>query len=348
MSTLKVDKISNNGSAVDFPNGIKVNGADLSPKFTSSATEPSSPIDGEWWWDTTNQKLYRYINDIFKFIDTDATTLIPSNYAIPTGAANDHSAAVGNYDSNPYTMHVAVDGYTVAVGGLTTDDVFLGRMTTQWDITTLSASEDNSLGYLSNPDTTPTCTFFSTDGDYFYCCGWNTDDIDRYSCPTAFSLAGHTNDQTNTSVMSGLNPTSIWFNNTGTRLFFTTSSERLYAVDLSTAWDVSTSSATRQSSYWAFANDITGNVTHTGGLWLSQDGKQIVLGNQYGNGQIHYGTFGTPWDITTITIDNDKTLDLSGFSGITSIYDISFNDTLDRMYVLNNATDRIYQLDLDL
>jgi len=350
MSTLKVDEITNNGEAVDFPQGILIEGSTLSPQLSLSETEPSDPQPSEWWWDTANSKLYKYIDGVFKFINTEPTTLVPSNYAIPTSTGDDVSAYISAYDSNPRLMGIAADGYTVAVSGTTTDDIFLGRMTTQWDITTLAA-RDTTLGSILNFDTTPTAGCFSTNGDYFFASGWATDDIDRYSCPTPFSLANNTNDQTNTSVMSGLNPSAIWFNADGTRLFFTTSSERLYSVVLSTAWDVSTSSATRNNTYYLFSTPITGSVTHNGGLWLSQDGTQIVLGNNSspsGFGQVHYGTFGTPWDVSTITIHNDKTLDLGSFSGITSLFGISFNDTLDRMYLLNNGNDRIFQLDFEL
>lgn len=63
MSTLKVNTIS---GVVDLINGAKIGGASVLQGYTESSTEPSSPSTGDYWYDTANDKLYRYIDDIFK------------------------------------------------------------------------------------------------------------------------------------------------------------------------------------------------------------------------------------------------------------------------------------------
>ena len=69
MSTLKVDSITNNGSAVDLTNGaFQIGGNDVVQGYTESATEPSSPTKGDLWWDTANEVLYQYLNGEFKEI----------------------------------------------------------------------------------------------------------------------------------------------------------------------------------------------------------------------------------------------------------------------------------------
>ena len=66
MSTLRVDTITNNGSAVDLPQKFKIGGSNIEQGYTASGSEPSSPATGDFWWDSSNEKLYRYINGEFK------------------------------------------------------------------------------------------------------------------------------------------------------------------------------------------------------------------------------------------------------------------------------------------
>ena len=72
MSTLKVNTIGNKGSAVDFPNKLKVRGNAIEQGYTASGTEPSSPSEGDFWWDSTNNALYQYVNSEFKTISLAA------------------------------------------------------------------------------------------------------------------------------------------------------------------------------------------------------------------------------------------------------------------------------------
>tara|TARA_R100001440_G_scaffold29518_1_gene47255 strand:- start:131 stop:988 length:858 start_codon:yes stop_codon:yes gene_type:complete len=70
MSTLKVDTVEHptSSSAVDLPNKLKVGGATIEQGYTASGSEPGSANTGDWWWDTGNNKLYRYINGEFKLL----------------------------------------------------------------------------------------------------------------------------------------------------------------------------------------------------------------------------------------------------------------------------------------
>jgi len=68
MSTIKVDEIFGDQptDAVDLPNKFKVGGASVEQGYTASGSEPSSPSNGDYWWDTGNNKLYRYMDGEFK------------------------------------------------------------------------------------------------------------------------------------------------------------------------------------------------------------------------------------------------------------------------------------------
>ena len=75
MSTIKVDEIfgETDASAVNFPNKFKVGGLSAEQGYTASGSEPSSPSNGDYWWDTGNDKLYRYIDSEFKELSLGST-----------------------------------------------------------------------------------------------------------------------------------------------------------------------------------------------------------------------------------------------------------------------------------
>ena len=66
MSTINVDTIKNRSSAINLPNNFKIGGNSIIQGYTASGSEPGSPATGDFWWDSSNDKLYRYINGEFK------------------------------------------------------------------------------------------------------------------------------------------------------------------------------------------------------------------------------------------------------------------------------------------
>jgi len=78
MSTFKVDSIAGEvpTDVINLPNKFKVGGNIIEQGYTASATQPSSPNEGDFWWDTANSKVFRYINGGFK--DVGATGYSPT------------------------------------------------------------------------------------------------------------------------------------------------------------------------------------------------------------------------------------------------------------------------------
>lgn len=70
MSTFKVDDILGEISTdnINLPNNFTIGGAGVVQGYTSSGTEPSGSSEGDFWWDSTNEELYRFINGAFKKI----------------------------------------------------------------------------------------------------------------------------------------------------------------------------------------------------------------------------------------------------------------------------------------
>ena len=71
MSEFKIRKLTDRAGtgAPNFTHGFNINGSDsglIGFAHTEGSTEPSSPSNGDTWWDTGNDKYYVYVNDAFK------------------------------------------------------------------------------------------------------------------------------------------------------------------------------------------------------------------------------------------------------------------------------------------
>lgn len=63
MSTLKVDSITNDGSAVDFTYNAKVGNGTLKKEYYEQDTEPAYPCDGALWFNTSDDTFHIYANN---------------------------------------------------------------------------------------------------------------------------------------------------------------------------------------------------------------------------------------------------------------------------------------------
>lgn len=134
MSTLKINTLSNGGSAIDFPNSFNIGGNPIEQGYTSSGTEPSSPATGDIWWDSTNEKLYQYLNSEFKEITTIVPVAFYGDRALFAGAQSDtdgieyfsistdtSSTSFGNLTNPGYQLSSVSNGtYGVFAGGQAT------------------------------------------------------------------------------------------------------------------------------------------------------------------------------------------------------------------------------------
>lgn len=88
MTEIKVDNVQNAAGSgkPNFPiSPTHSGGSALSTmntySYTSSGTEPSSPKNGALWWDSTNDKVFVYINSEFKEIELNASSSSAHNNA---------------------------------------------------------------------------------------------------------------------------------------------------------------------------------------------------------------------------------------------------------------------------
>ena len=119
MSTFRVDTIQKHDqvSAIDLPNRLKIGGNKFEQGYTSSATEPSNPDKGDLWWDSANNKLYRYVGDRFQLLDA----AVPASKEL-RGITQGVFTSGGTSENLTLAMPsgaVAGDYAIVVIGGLT-------------------------------------------------------------------------------------------------------------------------------------------------------------------------------------------------------------------------------------
>tara|TARA_B100001094_G_scaffold331788_2_gene401331 strand:+ start:2205 stop:3335 length:1131 start_codon:yes stop_codon:yes gene_type:complete len=100
MSTIKVDTVKNRSSAINLPNNFKIGGLSIIQGYTSSGSEPGSPSTGDFWWDSSNDKLYRYIDGGFKELSTaSASNPWSGDRALASGrAVSGHYNEIQRFD----------------------------------------------------------------------------------------------------------------------------------------------------------------------------------------------------------------------------------------------------------
>jgi hypothetical protein len=327
MSTLKIDELKNNGSAIDLPNGIKVGGNEIVQGYTSSGTQPASPAKGDFWWDSTNQILYQYVNGEFKEIG------IVANQNIDGATYDNVSFSVGSQDGNFINVTFSGDGTKLFLLGLSNDSIFQYSLSTAFDIST--ASYTNVSFSITNQDSFPYDMWISPAGTKMWMVGLNSDKVHQYTLATANNLATASYDNVYLDVSSRDNQcTAMAFKPDGTKFYIVgVDSDTVYQYTLSTAYNITTASYDNVTFSLA-SQDGTPNA-----IRFNPDGtKMYMLGNS--NDTVFEYTLSTAYDISTASYDD---VSFSVTSQDASPRGMTFNNDFSKMYIMGPTADYIYQ-----
>ena len=328
MSTLKIDELKNNGSAIDLPNGIKVGGNEIVQGYTSSGTEPASPVTGDFWWDSTNELLYQYLNGEFKAIGVASAvanwTIDLSNVTYDSVSFSVASQESGLYAGPAFSL----DGTKMYVSGYISDSIHQYTLSTAWDLST--ASYDN-VSFDGLAEGSLTGVRFKPDGLKMYFMGYTTDKTYEVDLSTAYDLSTATYNSVNYAHGGGGQAQGLFLGSEGTKLYTVdVTSDDVREHTLSTAWDLSTASYAQNlsvSTQTGTSRDVTFN----------SDGTQMIILSQSG---LFLYTLSTAWDISSASYTSSNASMLSQGDGTGGI---SFSVDGSKMYLSADSTDTIYQ-----
>jgi DNA-binding beta-propeller fold protein YncE len=188
-----------------------------------------------------------------------------------TTAAYLQNFSVAAQENDPQGIFFKPDGTKMYVIGRAGDDVNEYDLSTAWDVSTSSYLQNFSVGFQ---EFNPTDIFFKPDGTKMYITGYTGDDVNEYDLSTAWDITTAAYLQNFSVAAQDTNPQDIFFKPDGTKMYVIgTTNDNVNEYDLSTAWDISTSSYLQNFSVNAQEDSPTG-------IFFKPDGtKMYVTGN---------------------------------------------------------------------
>jgi len=239
------------------------------------------------------------------------------------------SFSVTTQEFSPTGLFFKPDGTKMYIIGNSGDEVDEYNLSTAWDLSTASLLQSFTVG---TQESLPSGMFFKPDGTKMYIIGTSGDDINEYSLSTAWDVSTATYLQNFGVVGQDTNPQGLFFKPDGTKLYVVGSTgDSVYEYNLSTAWDIST------TSYLQLFSVVT-QETQPQGLVFNPEGTKMYIIGQSGDDVNEYD-LSTAWDVTTASF-----LRLFGI-GVqeTTPTDLFFKSDGTKMYIIGTTNDTIYQ-----
>ena len=194
------------------------------------------------------------------------------------------------------------------------------------------ATYDSVSFDVSAQEIAPTGLFFKPDGTKMYVVGLSGDDVNEYNLSTAWDVSTSSYLQNFSVAAQDTSPEGIFFKPDGTKMYVTGGvGDDVNEYNLSTAWDVSTSSYLQNFS-------VAAQETVPRGLFFKPDGTKMYVVGPSGSGVKEYN-LSTAWDISTSSY-------LQNFSVAaqdTSPQGLFFKPDGTKMYVIGLSGDAVYQ-----
>jgi hypothetical protein len=339
---VKVKKLTSaTGGAVNFPNGINIAGSDsgvTGTKHTVSETEPSTPVNGDTWYDTGNTTYFVRMDNAWR------AWIGGSGYWSLTSIANtayDNKSYSITQDAAPVSIEFNSNGTKMYTVGVQNDYVYQYSLSTPFDVST--ASYDSVSFDIGNQASNPQEIVFSTDGTKLFMAESNStaDQIHQYSLSTAFDVSTLSYDNVKLSPQNfSLDLESFAFNPAGTKLFVISSGSvghdsTILSYSLSTGFDLSTASYDNVSFDASTVDN--GNI----GIVFSGDGLQFFTVGRTSE-KVYQYAMTSPYDLSTASYENIF-FSLSNQVTSGSPAGINFNNDGTKMYVMASTNDSVFQ-----
>jgi hypothetical protein len=251
-------------------------------------------------------------------------------YSLSAASYDSVSFSVTSQETSPTGLFFKSDGLKVYIVGLDFATVFQYSLSTAWDTST--ASYDSVSFSVSSQDTIPTGLSFKSDGTKMYVVGNLGVDINEYNLSTAWDISTASYSQNFSVSSQETAPYDVTFKTDGTKMYICgLAGDEINEYNLSTAWDISTASASQVFS-------VSAQEGNPRSLFFKSDGTKLFLSGT-DNDSVYLYNLSTAWDISTASYDTSFSV-TSQDTLPTGIY-IKPDGT--KMYVTGYASDAIYQ-----
>jgi hypothetical protein len=259
---------------------------------------------------------------------------------------------VDDYETSPEALFFKPDGTKMYLIGRSGDDVDEFALSTPWDVTTASYT-DQLAGIGSSPtsESNPYGMFFSPDGIYLYIVGSSVDQVAQFTLSTAWdvSTGSYTREQDllKSDGSDYINPTGIFFKPDGTEFWVTSVTEdTIQKYTLSTAWDVSTISVSHSTSLLNFftATNLYDPISHNtddigsvADIFFSDDGSRVWLVDSGGD-TVYQLDLSTPWDVTTKTYSGGNVMTTPYATNAGGLF---VSESANKAFIVANSNDMV-------
>jgi DNA-binding beta-propeller fold protein YncE len=251
-------------------------------------------------------------------------------------ASFSQSLSVSSQDLAPAKVRFKPDGTKMFVLGGSGDDVNEYDLSTAWDISSATYSQNFSV---FSQESTPRGLFFKPDGTKMYVIGTSGDDVNEYNLSTAWDVSTASYNQNFSVSGQESSPTDVFFKSDGTVMFVIGfSGDDINRYTLSTAWDVST------ASYQDTA-DVSAQDTNPHGLFIKSDGLEIFMFGRQSATAFKY-TVNSAWTFSNFSYSKPTTDYFDVASQETIPESLSFKSDGTKMYVMGRVGDDINEYNL--
>ncbi|WP_068448552.1 YncE family protein [Polaribacter atrinae] len=239
-----------------------------------------------------------------------------------------------SYETTPNGMAFGDGGTKFYVVGSSANFISQFNLTTPYDLSTMSHLDKNYF-IESSVDNNPEDVTFNTSGSKMYITGESNINITEFDLPINWDVSSAIiNDTFDISAAifsydgsSATRPHGITFNNDGSKLYvLERDTDKVYAFNLTTVYDVSTASSTGVVDL-----DVSSQEGNPRGLAFNNDGSELYV----------IGTTGDDINTYTFPSGSEFNLSLASYSSNFSIQthekepqEVIFNDIGSKFYVL--------------
>lgn len=239
---------------------------------------------------------------------------------------------VGAQDTAPQGLAFKADGTKFYIAGDTSNSIFQYDLSIAWDVSSASYIQSFSV---SAQDTQPLAIAFKSDGTEMYVTGGATDSIIQYSLSTSWDLSSASFTASFSVSSQTTAPQGLFFKSDGTQMYLTeTATGSVLEYALSTAWDISSTSYTRQK----ITN--TQDAVPTGVSFKNDGTVMLITGGQFD--AIYEYLLGAPWDISSASYVQN----FSVASQATSPNDLFVKGDGSEVYIVGSASDSVWSYQL--
>lgn len=260
------------GSGIELTassNGYDLANASYTSTSFNTSTQMADPRSVRFKLDGT--KMYvtagNSTGDIYQYSLSTPYDLTTISYdgtmdlsTIITGFSNGRSI---NFNSDGTKAYVSI-----ITGSSYHDTIFEIDLSTAWDTRTASYNSVSLL--IESPNVTHEGVAFKPDGTKFWTISRQYDKVYAYTMTTAWDLSTASYDTVEFSVTTQASvPYDLYFKSDGTKMYILDDNDSIYEYDLSTAWDITTS--TYNNISFSLANETIspkGIFMDANGLYL--------------------------------------------------------------------------------